>query len=66
MLDPENQFADLPRLLKPIEAANILRRTPRTIRRWISLGLLQAVRPAGGNPLIPRSEIERLLTEGAA
>jgi excisionase family DNA binding protein len=55
----------LPRLLTPTEAALVTRRSTRTIRRWIGAGLLRVVRPAGGNPLVPRSEIERLLREGS-
>ena len=55
---------DVPRFLTPAEAARILRRTTRTLRRWEAEGLLHAVRVAGGQPLIPRSELERLIAEG--
>lgn len=59
-------LADLPALLRPREAADVLRRSTRTIRRLVALGHLRAVRVAGGRPLIPRSELERLLREGAS
>lgn len=56
---------DQPRLLTPREAAELLRRSTRCLRRWEQKGLIHAVRPAGGQPLYPRSEIERLLAEGS-
>lgn len=52
---------DLPRLCTRAEAAAALRRTTRTIDRLIAAGHLQCARPGGGHPLIPRSEIARLL-----
>ncbi len=58
-------LADQPRYLTLPEAAAFLRRTTRALHRWESVGLLRVIRPAGGNPLIERTEIERLLTEGA-
>ncbi len=66
-LDPAHaELNELPRLLTPAEAAAAIRRSPRTIRRWLSTGLIRAVRVAGGNPLIERSELQRLLREGGA
>lgn len=59
-------LSHLPALLKPREAGEAIRRSTRTIRRLISLGHLRAVHVAGGRPLIPRSELERLLREGAS
>jgi excisionase family DNA binding protein len=57
---------DLPRNLKIAEFAAEVRRTDRTVRRWIASGLVKTVRPCGGLPLIPRSELQRILTEGAS
>jgi excisionase family DNA binding protein len=57
--------SQLPRLLTPREAALALRKSTRTLRRWMGLGMVCAIRPAGGRPLIPRAEVERLLREGA-
>ena len=54
---------DLPRLLTLTETAALLRRSNRTIRRWVSVGLLKTVRSGGGWPLVSRSEIERMLRE---
>lgn len=59
-------LSHLPALLKPREAAEALRRSPRTVRRLVALGHLHTVRVAGGRPLIPRTELERLLREGAS
>lgn len=56
-------LAELPLLLKPSEAAKALRRATRTIRRWDREGKLRAVRIAGGQPMYPRAEIERLINE---
>jgi len=47
------------------EAAAWLRRTARTLANWEARGLIKVIRPAGGYPIIPRSEIERLMSEGA-
>lgn len=54
-----------PRWLVQQEAASIARVTPRTIRRWISIGLVRASRPAGGRVLIDRDSLFRLI-EGAS
>lgn len=43
------------------EAADELRVTPTTLRRWIAQGTVLAVRP-GKAFLIPAVEVERLLT----
>jgi excisionase family DNA binding protein len=60
------ELEGLPRNLKIAEFAAEVRRTDRTVRRWIASGLVKAVRPCGGLPLIPRSELQRILTEGAS
>lgn len=57
-------LARMPQLLTPTEAARALRRSTRCLRRWEQMGLLRAVRPAGGLPLYPRAELEKLLSEG--
>jgi excisionase family DNA binding protein len=62
--DVHEAVAHLPRLLTPREAAEVLRRTPRTLRRWERQGLIRAVRPAGGDPVYERAEIARLIREG--
>lgn len=62
--DGHDAVADLPRLLTPREAAEVLRRSPRTLRRWERQGLVRAVRPAGGDPVYERAEIMRLIREG--
>lgn len=54
----------LPALCTRSEVAKALRRNTRTVDRWITLGRLRATRPAGGFPLILRSEVERLIVEG--
>ena len=51
--------------LRPSEVAAIVRKNPTTVRRWIKLGLLPAVRlpgnPDKANYLIRRQDVERLL-----
>ena len=58
-------LSDLPALLTVGEAAAYLRRSTRSLRAWEARGLIRVTRPAGGSPLIARTEIQRLLTEGA-
>lgn len=65
-LDISRPLADLPNLLTMGEAARYLRLSTRALRRWRALGLLTVTRPANGFPLVARSEIERLLREGAS
>lgn len=43
------------------EVASTLRRHRRTVERWVSRGVLRAVRPDGGNPLVARTEVDRFL-----
>ncbi len=45
------------------EVAEIFRRHPRTIYRWLEEGFLQGKKVKGGW-FIPRSEIERIFNEG--
>lgn len=56
---------DLPALNTLEGTAKFFGRTGRTLRHWIARGLIRTVRPCGGNPMVPRSEIERVLREGA-
>lgn len=62
-VDITTAVADLPSFLTFPEAARYLRRSKRALRRWEDLGRLQVLRPGGGNPLVARDEIVRLLTE---
>jgi excisionase family DNA binding protein len=64
MQSAANSHAELPRNLKIAEFASEIRRSERTVRAWIARGLIKATRPCGGNPLIARSELERILREG--
>jgi predicted site-specific integrase-resolvase len=64
-IDISRPLAEQPANLTLPEAAAWLRRTTRTLGNWEARGLIRVVRPAGGNPIIPRSEIERLMREGA-
>jgi excisionase family DNA binding protein len=54
-----------PFYLTVADVAAIFGKSTRTIAMWEQKGLLRVSRPAGGTPLISRSEVERLLTEGA-
>lgn len=47
------------------EAAALLRISTTTLRNWIAQGVLVAIRP-GRNWLIPRREVERLLTPSSS
>lgn len=64
-IDLSKPLQQQPFLLRVPQAAALLGRTTRTLRAWEARGLLRVVRPAGGAPLIERTEIERLLAEGA-
>ena len=48
------------------EAARLLRKTTRTIDRWLRAGVLRASKVAGTSILIPGSEIQRVLEGRAA
>ena len=65
-IDLAAPLAKQPSYLTMKETAALLRRSVRALNRWESLGLLRVIRPAGGNPLIERTEIERILFEGSA
>jgi excisionase family DNA binding protein len=65
-IDRSAPIGALPRYLTLPEAAAYLRRSTRALARWEAKGLLRVIRPAGGNPLVDRNEVERLLAEGAS
>ena len=54
-----------PFYLTVADVAAIFGKSTRTIAMWEQKGLLRVTRPAGGNPVICRSEVERILNEGA-
>ena len=56
---------NLPALNSLDDTAAFFGRTTRTMRSWVSRGLMRVIRPCGGNPMVPRGEIERVLREGA-
>lgn len=62
--EPDKGLEKLPALVTVPEAARLLRRSTRALRRWEQLGLLRMVRPNGGRPLVERAELERILREG--
>ena len=64
-IDLSRPINEQPAHLRLAEAAALLRRSVRTLAHWEARGLLRVIRPAGGAPLIARSELERLLAEGA-
>ena len=53
--------SSLPDLATRKEVATALRCSVRTIAKRLADGKLVAVRPGGGFPLIPRTEVERFL-----
>jgi hypothetical protein len=64
-IDVRRPISDQPAYLSLPEAAALLRRSTRALARWEGRGLLRVLRPAGGNPIIERAELERLLSEAA-
>jgi hypothetical protein len=64
-IDVSRPISEQPAYLSLSEAAALLRRSTRALARWEGRGLLRVLRPAGGNPIIERAELERLLSEGA-
>jgi len=68
MLFLDDLVDDLPRLVPAQQAAEFLGISTRTLRRWITRGLLQALKtsPAqSGRVRVPRSELLRLLSDMA-
>jgi 8-oxo-dGTP diphosphatase len=53
-----------PELLTADEAAELLRVSGTTMRRWARLNLVRSIRLPSGQIRIPRSEVERLLRDG--
>lgn len=60
--------AELPVLCSVSEAADVFRCSTRTVQSWIAKGRLRSLRAIEGagtsRVLIPKAEIERLVTEG--
>jgi hypothetical protein len=59
-------WPDLPRRLTEQEVAIIARCSARNVRRWRSMGLIRATKPAGGRPLYDRESVRRFLEEDDA
>jgi excisionase family DNA binding protein len=55
-------LAGFPPLLRYDEVAELLRVDPRTVKRWAARGIIAKVR-VSGRSLIPRDEVERVLTQ---
>jgi len=53
-----------PDLLTAIEAAERLRVSASTVRRWAQLGLIPAIRLPSGQVRIRRTDVERVLRDG--
>lgn len=57
---------DLPHNLTLREFAREIRRSDKTVRRWIQMGLLRSIKIRDGGSarvLIPRCELKRLIEE---
>jgi excisionase family DNA binding protein len=65
-MSTDDAAATLPDLLTLAEAAKLLRVSKRALHRWRAMGLIKTIRPCGGWPLVARSEIERVLRDGAS
>jgi excisionase family DNA binding protein len=58
---PPLDLARAPQWLRIDQVAKLAHVTPRTIRRWVSSGLLRATKPGGRRILVERdSLVERL------
>lgn len=53
------------RLLTPGEVAKLFRVDPKTVTRWAVVGRLPSVKTPGGHRRFWRSDVVRLLREGA-
>lgn len=53
-------------LIAPAEACAMLGVTDQTLRRWVDLGHLAAVRTPGGHRRYRRSDVEALTAEAEA
>src|SRR5262245_32132851 len=56
-------MSDAHELLTANEAAKLLRVHPSTVRRWVGLGQIPAVRLPSGQIRVPRQAVERLLRQ---
>jgi excisionase family DNA binding protein len=48
-------------LLRVTQAAQMLAVDPSTVRRWVNLGILEAIRLPSGHMRIRREDVEKLL-----
>ena len=58
--NPMSAMHQLPQMLSIGEVAEIFSRSPRTIRDWVTRGLLQPVR-VGRSVFIPKAQVDALL-----
>jgi|GEM_PF-4014862 len=62
---PSITIENMPKLLKPCEAAEIFRVTPLTVKRWIKRGHLESTKiNSRGDNRIPRESVLRLAEKG--
>jgi len=62
----EDAVRDLPGLIPVPRAAELLGVTPRTLRRWASVGrivVLKTARGRGARALVPRESLRRFLVD---
>ena len=62
----EDVLRDAPALMTFKQTAEHTGISKRTWHRWVAQGLVRVVRPAGGQPRIPRLEVARILRDGIA
>ena len=60
----EDVLRDAPALMTFKQTAEHTGISKRTWHRWVAQGLVRVVRPAGGQPRIPRLEVARVLQDG--
>jgi excisionase family DNA binding protein len=68
MMEPNPQVphnSEHEELLTPSEVAAMFRVNPKTVTRWARSGKISAIRTLGGHRRFRKSEITRILAEGA-